>query len=88
MIATVTTAFTVLPRFTASSYEEVPPVGCLIDSACPTLSTPVVASIEIAQTFGFHPIFRAAVTGFGLVHLVWGAHDLDELIFRRRLRAP
>lgn len=44
--------------------------------------------LDFARTFGLHPICRAAVTGFGLVHLVWGAHDLDELIFRRRLRAP
>ena len=26
----------------------------------------------------------AAITGFGLVHLVWGAHDLDGLFARRR----
>jgi hypothetical protein len=31
---------------------------------------------------------RAGMSGFGIVHLVWGAHDLDELIFRRKLRAP
>lgn len=24
-----------------------------------------------------HPAARGAVSGFGLVHLVWGAHDLD-----------
>lgn len=23
----------------------------------------------------FHPLLRGAVTGFGLVHVVWGAHD-------------
>jgi hypothetical protein len=44
--------------------------------------------IDLVRTIGFHPLFRAAVTGFGLIHLVWGAHDLDELIFRRRVRAP
>jgi hypothetical protein len=27
------------------------------------------------------PLARGAVTGFGLVHLVWGAHDLYELLF-------
>jgi hypothetical protein len=43
---------------------------------------------EILRAFLLHPYLRAAVTGFGLVHLVWGAHDLDDLIFRRRLRAP
>jgi hypothetical protein len=35
-----------------------------------------------------HPAARACVSGFGLIHLVWGAHDLDELIFRRKQRAP
>ena len=46
---TVITALTVAPRFTASSYEP-PPVGCSIDSYCATLTTPVTASIEIANT--------------------------------------
>lgn len=37
------------------------------------------------QTFCLHPAFRGAVTGFGLVHLVWGIHDLQLLMpFRRR----
>jgi hypothetical protein len=26
------------------------------------------------------PAARGAVTGFGLVHLVWGLHDLQELL--------
>jgi hypothetical protein len=30
-----------------------------------------------------HPWFRGAVTGFGMVHLVWGAHDLIGLFTRR-----
>jgi hypothetical protein len=42
---------------------------------------------ELAHSVGLYPFVRAAVTGFGLIHLVWGAHDLDELIFRRRVRA-
>jgi len=29
------------------------------------------------------PWLRGAVTGFGLVHLVWGAHDLIAVITRR-----
>ncbi|HEX2251905.1 MAG TPA: hypothetical protein VHQ65_01395, partial [Thermoanaerobaculia bacterium] len=29
-----------------------------------------------------HPTFRGAVSGFGLVHLVWGTHDLDQLLGR------
>lgn len=29
-----------------------------------------------------HPTVRGAVSGFGLVHLVWGTHDLDRLLSR------
>ena len=33
-----------------------------------------------------HPAVRGAISGFGLVHLVWGAHDLDLwLADRKRL---
>ncbi|HVR29831.1 MAG TPA: hypothetical protein VMS86_09900 [Thermoanaerobaculia bacterium] len=32
------------------------------------------------------PIVRGAVSGFGLVHLVWGAHDLLGWLERRRSR--
>lgn len=37
------------------------------------------------QAILFHGLFRGAVSGFGLVHLIWGAHDLDEWLARRRL---
>ncbi|MEO6194137.1 MAG: hypothetical protein ABIS20_14100 [Thermoanaerobaculia bacterium] len=40
---------------------------------------------EILRAIALYPFVRAAVTGFGLIHLVWGAHDLDELLFRRRV---
>lgn len=43
---------------------------------------------DLLRAIVLHPLSRAAVTGFGLIHLVWGAHDLDELIFRRKLREP
>lgn len=38
------------------------------------------------RTLMLHPVFRGAVTGFGLVHLVLGAHDLHALL-RRKARA-
>ncbi len=37
-----------------------------------------------ALALATHPVLRGAVSGFGLVHLVWGAHDLDLLLARRR----
>jgi hypothetical protein len=47
----------------------------------------ILVASELVRGVGLHPFVRAAVTGFGLIHLVWGAHDLDDLIFRRRARA-
>lgn len=32
-----------------------------------------------------HPAVRSAVTGFGLVHLLYGCHDLQLLLGRRPL---
>ena len=42
------------------------------------------------QLGALRPWARGAVTGFGLLHLVWGAHDLDAWLVarRRRRRAP
>jgi hypothetical protein len=31
----------------------------------------------------FHPVLRGGVTGFGLIHLVWGLHDLRALFTAR-----
>lgn len=39
---------------------------------------------QIVRELVLHPALRSAVTGFGLVHLIWGAHDLTLLISRRR----
>lgn len=39
------------------------------------------------RIFCLHPLLRGGVSGFGLVHLVWGIHDLDTLLSRRRARA-
>jgi hypothetical protein len=35
-------------------------------------------------TLFLHPLLRGAVSGFGLVHLVWGANDLQALLRSRR----
>ena len=40
------------------------------------------------RNFFSYPVVRGAVTGFGLVHLVWGAHDLHALITGRSPDAP
>jgi len=48
------------------------------------LSTPL-ARIG-ARSWVDEPMVRGAVSGFGFVHLVWGAHDLLGWLERRRSR--
>jgi hypothetical protein len=38
---------------------------------------------QAMKAFLLHPGFRGAVTGFGLVHLIWGTHDLISILMRR-----
>ena len=35
------------------------------------------------RSFLLHAWVRGAFTGFGMVHIVWGAHDLIALLLRR-----
>jgi hypothetical protein len=49
--------------------------------------TVVSLPIPALRLLCLHPVFRGAVSGFGLIHLVWGAHDLLGLVFRRKERA-
>ena len=41
--------------------------------------------VQALRSLFLHPWFRGAVTGFGMVHLVWGAHDLIAIVMRRHL---
>lgn len=45
-----------------------------------------IPSLPVRQIL-MHPVSRSAVTGFGLIHLVWGAHDLEDWLLRRKTRA-
>lgn len=38
------------------------------------------------QTLLLHGAMRGAISGFGFVHLIWGMHDLDGWLARRKLR--
>ena len=38
-----------------------------------------------ARDLVLHPFTRGAVSGFGLVHLLWGTHDLELWLAKRRL---
>jgi hypothetical protein len=37
-----------------------------------------------ARLYGLSPLVRSLVSGFGVVHLVWGAHDCE--LWLRRFR--
>jgi hypothetical protein len=41
----------------------------------------------VGLSLGLHPLLRGAVSGFGIVHLVWAAHDLEQLLSRQAERA-
>jgi hypothetical protein len=47
--------------------------------------TSPLALIGVGGMIG-EPMVRGAVSGFGLVHFVWGAHDLLGWIERRKSR--
>lgn len=46
--------------------------------------------IQIADPFLrsllLHPIVRGTVSGFGVVHLIWGVHDLHTWLFTRTVQ--
>jgi len=46
------------------------------------ISLPVL-ELQVAV---LRPWVRGAVSGFGLLHLVWGAHDFDSWLVSRRQR--
>ena len=56
------------------------PWSLLWDRGCFSLPLPSLRQVCL------HPLVRGGVTGFGLVHLVWGAHDLGGLLGGRRVR--
>ena len=43
-------------------------------------------SSDWARELTLHPTFRSLISAFGLLHLIWAAHDLDLLLQRWRSR--
>ena len=41
--------------------------------------------IPLIHTIYLHPLFRGAISGLGAIHLLWGAHDLEDWLARRRI---
>jgi len=48
------------------------------DRAVINLPFPALHDIYLESTF------RGALSGFGLIHIVWGAHDLEQWLARRQ----
>ena len=47
-----------------------------------------VPSSEL-RSYLLMPVVRGVISGFGVVHLVWAAHDLDLMALKRRAqRSP
>ena len=38
------------------------------------------------QEYLLKPVVRGLLSGFGVIHLVWAAHDLDLMALKRRSR--
>lgn len=36
------------------------------------------------QAIYLSPFFRGAISGLGVIHILWGAHDLEEWLARKR----
>lgn len=39
------------------------------------------------RSWALHPALRGALSGFGLLHLLWGVHDIEAWLARRRSAA-
>jgi hypothetical protein len=81
-LATMVRIFFVIYCFEAGFLLVVAPWHPLWDAT--------VAQISLAalRNFFLHPLMRGAVSGFGLVHIVWGLHDAMVLTTRRSRDAP
>jgi hypothetical protein len=44
--------------------------------------------IAILQSAILSPALRGAMTGFGIVHILWGTHDVGALLSKRKVKAP
>jgi hypothetical protein len=79
-LATMVQLFFIIYCFEAGFLLLVAPWSPLWDR------TMVQISFAALRNLCLHPMLRGGVSGFGLVHLVWGAHDLVSLIARRGQR--
>lgn len=76
-LATMVRIFFIIYCFEAGFLLLIAPWYPLWDAAV------VQISFTALRTFCLHPVTRGAVSGFGLIHIVWGLHDVVALAARR-----
>lgn len=64
----------------AGAFLLMAPWSTLWDRAISQLPLPLVHTIYL------HPLFRGAISGLGGIHLLWGAHDLEDWLANRKAR--
>lgn len=42
--------------------------------------------IPLVHALYLHPMFRGLISGLGAVHILWGAHDLEDWLAHRKVR--
>ncbi len=62
----------------AGAFLLMAPWSSLWDRNVFQLPLPLVHAIYL------HPMFRGAISGLGAIHLLWGAHDLEDWLARRQ----
>lgn len=76
-LATVVRVFFVIYCFEAGFLLLIAPWHPTWDRTVMQLSAAALRNLLL------HPMMRGGVSGFGLIHLVWGAHDLAALLAQR-----
>lgn len=76
-LATMVQVFFIIYCFEAGFLLLVAPWSPMWDRTVMQISVPALRMLFL------HPMLRGGFTGFGLVHVVWGFHDLAALLLRR-----
>jgi hypothetical protein len=76
-LATMVRIFFVIYCFEAGFLLIIAPWSSLWDR------TMIQVSFAALRGALLHPVMRGAVSGFGLIHIVWALHDLTAMLTRR-----
>jgi hypothetical protein len=76
-LATMVQIFFIIYCFEAGFLLLIAPWSPVWDRTVMQIAIPALRALFL------HPVLRGGFTGFGLVHIVWGFHDLTALLRRR-----